>query len=76
MTQNDIEFLDNLYNLNSKIANASDYVKENYGVDASYDEETQSILLSVENVNESALELVEAKNYFEEIFDNYLNIKY
>ena len=44
------------------------HIKENFNVNAVYDEEKSKLILSVDNVNEG-LQLYEANNYIKSMFD-------
>ena len=67
MNNNEYQFAKDIVNLDKDITYALKYVKENYNVNAVYDEEENQINLSVENVNES-LNLMAAKEYIDNTF--------
>ena len=65
MNQNEYEFAKEIVNIDYKIDKALEYVKENFGVNAEYDEENSIINLSTKNINEG-LQLVAANEYIKE----------
>lgn len=68
MNQNEYNFAKNIVKLDENVDKAIQYVKENFGVNAIYDEENCMINLSTSNINEG-LQLIAAKEYIEENFD-------
>lgn len=61
--ENELKFVENILNFNHNLAEAQYYLKENFGIDSEYDEETGILhLLNNENVNE-ALALATAREY-------------
>ena len=69
MDRNEYEFAKEIVNLDYKIDKALEYVQENFGVKAEYDEENSIINLSTSNINEG-LQLIAANNYIKENLDS------
>ena len=69
MDQNEYEFAKEIVNIDYKIDKALEYVQENFGVKAEYDEENSIINLSTSNVNEG-LQLVSANDYIKKNLDS------
>ena len=65
MDQNEYKFAKELVNIDYKIDKALENVKENFGVNAEYDEENSIINLSTSNINEG-LQLIAANDYIKE----------
>lgn len=62
------KFAKNIINM-SKMSEIIKHIKENFNVNAIYDEEKSKLILSVDNVNEG-LQLYEANNYVKSMFDD------
>jgi len=69
MDQNEYEFAKEIVNIDYKIDKALEYVHENFGVIAEYDEENSIINLSTSNINEG-LQLIAANEYIKENLNN------
>ena len=69
MDQNEYKFAKDIVNIDYKINKALEYVKENFGVKAEYDEENSIINLSTSNINEG-LQLIAANDYIKENLDS------
>jgi len=69
MDQNEYNFAKNIVNLEKNIDEAIQYIKENFKVNAKYNEETGTIDLSTININEG-LQLLAAKEYIDNNFDS------
>ena len=69
MDQNEYKFAKDIVNIDYKINKALEYVQENFGVKAEYDEENSIINLSTSNVNEG-LQLVSANDYIKKNLDS------
>ena len=69
MDQNEYNFAKNIVNLEKNIDEAIQYIKENFKVNAKYNEETGTIDLSTTNINEG-LQLLAAKEYIDNNFDS------
>ena len=69
MDQNEYNFAKNIVNLEKNIDEAIQYIKENFQVNAKYNEETGTIDLSTVNINEG-LQLLAAKEYIDNNFDS------
>ena len=69
MNENEYKFAKNIVNLDRNITEAIAYIKENFGVNAEYDEENGVLNLSTSNVNEG-LQLIAAKEYVDNNFDS------
>jgi len=68
MNQNEYDFARGIVNMDNNINEAISYIKENFHVDAVYDEENQHIVLSPSNITEG-LAIIEAKKYVDDNFD-------
>lgn len=68
MTINEAKLADIIVNYDQKLSEARQYVEDNFGVKSTYDEEEGIINLYVENTN-NALQLMAAKEYFENNFE-------
>jgi len=68
MNQNEYMFAKNIVKLDENINRAIEYIQENFGVKAEYDEENGILNLSTSNVNEG-LQLLSAKDYIDNNFD-------
>ncbi len=66
--ENEKEFVKSLVNHLSNVAKAQDYLKENYDVSSYYDEDTETLHLVANGINEG-LNLAAAKEYVESMFD-------
>ena len=69
MDQNEYKFAKDIVNLDYKINKTLEYVQENFGVKAEYDEENFIINLSTSNINEG-LQLIAANDYIKENLDS------
>ena len=69
MNQNEYKFAKNIVKLDENINRVIEYVQENFGVKAEYDEENSIINLSTSNINEG-LQLIAANNYIKENLDS------
>lgn len=58
-------FIESTLNFNHDLAEAQSFIKENYNTESSYDEETGTLNIWNENINES-VQIVAAKEYLEE----------
>ena len=68
MTQNEANLVHIITNLDKRVAEARQYIKDNFNVNSNYNDEDRTLELYVNNVNES-LELVAAKEYIENNFE-------
>jgi len=68
MDQNEYKFAKDIVNIDYKINKVLEYVHENFGVAAEYDEENSIINLSASNINEG-LQLVAANDYIKKNLD-------
>lgn len=66
--ENEKQFVDSVVNHLYYVAKVQDYLKENYNVSSEYDEETETLYLKANNINES-LNLAAAKEYVNETID-------
>jgi hypothetical protein len=66
--ENEKKFIENLINHVANVAKAQEYIKENYGVTSYYDEETETLHLVGDQINEG-LNLASAKDYVRNQFD-------
>lgn len=69
MDQNEYKFAKDIVNLDYKISKTLEYVQENFGVKAEYDDEEHIIKLTTNNVNEG-LQLIAAKEYIDNNFED------
>ena len=69
MDQNEYKFAKDIVNIDYKINKTLEYVQENFGVKAEYDEENSIINLSTSNINEG-LQLIAANDYIKENLDS------
>ena len=69
MDQNEYKFAKDIVNIDYKINKVLEYVHENFGVAAEYDEENSIINLSTSNINEG-LQLIAANDYIKENLDS------
>ena len=60
MTSNEAKFANLIVNYDKKLVECREYIKENFGVESTFDEETQQLNLFTRNVNEG-LQLMNAK---------------
>ena len=65
---NEKKFVEALMNHLSNLAKTQDYLKENYNVSSYYDEDTETLHLVANGINEG-LDLAAAKEYVESMFD-------
>lgn len=76
MTENEKDFVKNFFEHKTNICKSQDYIKENFNVNSEYNEETNTLHLFTNNVNES-LNLATAKDYILQQLDNtMINVKY
>lgn len=68
MTQNEVNLVHIITNLDKRVAEARQYIKDNFNVNSNYNDEDRTLELYVNNVNES-LGLVAAKEYIENNFE-------
>ena len=69
-------FLESFINHKSNVSKGQAYIKENFNIDSEYNEDTNTLHLYCNNVNES-LELVPAKEYvLSQIDESMLAIQY
>lgn len=66
--ENEKKFVESLVNHLSRVAKVQDYLKENYNVCSYYDEDTETLHLVANEINEG-LDLSAAKDYVESMFD-------
>lgn len=64
MTENERKLADLIVNYDRHIADAQEYIKENFGVESVYNAEESSLRLYVTNVND-ALQILAAKEYLD-----------
>ena len=69
MNQDEYNFAKNLVKLDENINKVIEYVQENFGVKAEYDEENSIINLTTSNVNEG-MQLIAANEYIRETLDS------
>lgn len=69
MNQNEYNFAKNLVKLDENINRVIEYVQENFGVKAEYDEENSIINLTTSNINEG-MQLISANEYIKENLDS------
>lgn len=76
MKSNELMFLETFLNHKENVNKARTYIKENFNIDSEYNEDTNTLHLYCNNVNES-LELVPAKEYIlSQIDESMLAIQY
>ena len=76
MTNNEKDFVKSIVEHSDNIKKAQEYIEEKFGINTKYDEETNTINLWTENINES-LQLVAAKNYLmTTVGEDMINVKY
>lgn len=68
MTQNEANLVHIITNLDKRVAEARQYIKDNFNVETTYEDDERTLNLYVNNVNES-LELIAAKEYIENLFE-------
>lgn len=68
MTANEAKLVHIITNLDKQVAEARQYIKENFNVESKYNDEERKLDLYVNNVNES-LQLMAAKEYIENTFE-------
>jgi len=66
--ENEKKFVESLMNHLSKVAEVQIYLKENMNVSSYYDEDTETLHLVPNSINEG-IELAAAKDYVESMFD-------
>lgn len=69
LTENEKAFVESIVNFEANVNKARKYIKENYNIDSTYDEEELTIHLICNNVNES-LNLINAEEYLNETLEN------
>lgn len=69
MNTNEYDFCKKIVNLDEKVSKTLYYIKENYGINAEFDDENNKFILEVNNINEGN-QLLSAKEYIYSIFDN------
>jgi len=67
MTENERNFADLIVNYDRHIADAQEYIKENFGVSSEFNAIDSSLRLYVTNVND-ALQILAAREYLENRF--------
>lgn len=67
MTSNERKLADLIVNYDQRILEARQYIKENFGVSSTFEDETGTLNLFTNNVNES-LQVLAAKEYLENTF--------
>lgn len=76
MDKNEKQLVESIVNNKSKIHNVTVYIKENYNIESSYDDSTNTLNIWSKNVNES-LNLAAAKEYISKtIGEDMLKVKY
>ena len=76
MKSNELMFLETFLNHKENVNKARTYIKENFNIDSEYNEDTNTLHLYCNNVNES-LELVPSKEYIlSQIDESMLAIQY
>lgn len=68
MNQNEYNFAKNIVNLDKNVNTAISYIKENFGIDSKYNEET-GILELYDIINESQDQIIAIKDYINNNFD-------
>ena len=71
MNQNEYQFAKDICNLDKRVSEAIQYIHDNFGVKAEYDDENHQFNLTTENINEG-LQLLAAKEYINNQFDKSL----
>lgn len=69
MTENEKKFVESIVNFDSNVLKAQQYIKENYSIDSTFDDDTCEIHLTCENA-ENALMLAAAKEYITETLED------
>lgn len=69
MNENEYNFAKKIVKLDENINRVIEYVQENFGVKAEYDEENSIINLTTSNINEG-LQLIAANEYIRENLDS------
>ena len=59
---NEKKYVEKFVSFNKNLAQAQNYIKENFGIDSKYDEETGKLNIWTNNIYES-LQLIAAKEY-------------
>lgn len=71
LNDNEKMFVKAIIDNESNIKNSIQYLKENFGIDATVDSEELLITLSKKNINESyAEDMIMAKKYLNDVFPN------
>ena len=75
-TENELKLLNSILDHKENVEKAQTYIKENFGVNTKYNEDSNTINIWTSNINES-LQLLAAKEYIErEIGLDSVNVKY
>ena len=75
-TENELKLLNSILDHKENVEKAQAYIKENFGVNTKYNEDSNTINIWTSNINES-LQLLAAKEYIErEIGLDSVNVKY
>ena len=76
MTVNEVKFVDMIANHEKHIEEVQKYIKENYNISSSYNEESNTIHIWTSNINE-CLQLNSAKDFILSYFeDNMINVEF
>lgn len=76
MTENEKNFVKAFFEHKTNICKTQDYIKENFGINSEYNEDTNTLHLFTTNINES-LNLAIAKEYIMNTLDEtMINVKY
>lgn len=65
---NEKKYIEKFVSFNKNLAQAQNYIKENFGIDSKYDEETGKLNIWTNNIYES-LQLIAAKEYVNSCID-------
>lgn len=65
MTSNEAKFADLVVNYDQRILEARNYIKENFGVSSTYNEEEGKLDLFVDDAINEGLQVMAAKEYIE-----------
>ena len=71
MTVNEYEFAKTIVNFDKKINESIEYIKKNYNVDCEYDDETNKLNITIDNINEEE-NAIKANDYIHEVLGDYL----
>lgn len=76
ITENDIQFIKSIVDIDAKILKCKKYIKENYNIDCIFYPETMTLQLFSNNINEG-LDILNSKDYIYSIFDeDIISIEY